>query len=175
MIFRNQTPFGVFILCMLLTLAVPAPCYGKEKNKITIGWIEKVRIHPSELTFNAKVDTGARTSSINARNIVEYEQEGEPWVRFDVVNKKNESVTLELPLEREAIIKRHFGEQQHRSVVLMGICLGTVFKKAEVTLVDREGFIYTMLLGRSFLEGDFLIDISKNFTIKPACEITDNE
>lgn len=172
---RMQTPFGVYILSALLALGLSDACQSKEREKIIIGWIEKVRIDPSELTFNAKVDTGARTSSINARNIVEFEEEGKTWVRFEVINKKNESVTLELPLQREAVIKRHFGKRQHRSVVLMGICLGTIFKKTEVTLVDREGFIYTMLLGRSFLEGDFLIDISKNFTIKPACQMPDNE
>jgi len=159
---------------MALALFAPfSASYGRDK--VTIGWVEKIRIHPPELVFNAKVDTGARNSSIHAKNIVDFERDGETWVRFEVVNQKKERVTLELPLARQATIKRHFGKRQYRHVVMLGICLGDIYKETEVTLVDREGFLYDMLLGRSFLKGDFIIDISETFTSKPACVIPDNE
>jgi len=87
---------------------------------------------------------------------MEFERDGQTWVRFDVVNKKEERATIELPLLRQATIKRHFGKRQYRHVVMLGICLGSVYKETQVTLVDREGFLYDMLLGRSFLKGDFI-------------------
>jgi hypothetical protein len=148
-------------------------CLAKEKKQI--GWIEKTRIYPSELIFTAKMDTGARNSSINAHNIVEFERDGQTWVRFEIVNNKQISSIIELPLVREAIIKRHFGKKQQRYVVMLGICLGKIYKETEVTLVDRKGFLYAILIGRSFLKKDFVVDPAQQFTLKPICRIPNQE
>jgi len=158
--------FICFPACLLIT--VSATCIAGEKQRI--GWIENVTIHPGELEFKAKMDTGARTSSINARNIDEFSRDDEQWVSFDILNKVGQTVRLELPVERQAIIKRHFGKHQKRFVVKMDICLGHVHKATEVTLVDREGFLYALLIGRSYLKKDFVIDPSEQFTVKPHCE-----
>jgi len=71
---------------------------------------------------------------------------------------------------RMARIKRHFGKEQVRYVVKLGICLGSVYREAEVTLVDRTGFNYPLLVGRNFLKDDFLIDPSATFLNKPDCK-----
>src|SRR3972149_3308305 len=132
-------------------------------DKKLIGWVEKVKVYPGGIEYRAKIDTGARNPSINARNIVEFERDGQPWVRFDLVRKKQARATLELPLVRQATIKRHFGKQQHRYVVMLGICLGGIYRETQVTLVDRTGFLYDLLLGRRFLKGEFIIDPSDCF------------
>lgn len=155
--------------CFFILLLILFPDYSFAKDKTLIGWIEKVRIYPGDIEFKAKMDTGALTSSINAKNITEFEKDGEEWVRFDIVNKKNISTTLELPLVREAKIKRHFGKTQKRHVVLLGICLGKLYKETQVNLVDRHGFLYAMLIGRSFLRKDFVIDPAEQFTSSPKC------
>lgn len=155
------------LLCLLLLCTQAAHVMAKDKQ--LIGWVEKVKVYPGVLEYRAKIDTGARTSSINASNIVEFERDGETWVRFDLVSKNKAHATLELPLVREAKIKRHFGEQQHRHVVMLGICLGGIYRDAQVTLVDRSGFLYDLLLGRSFLKGEFMIDPSESFTSVPDC------
>jgi Uncharacterized protein conserved in archaea len=163
-------------LNLFFTLLLFSPIqqiYGKEKK--LIGWVEKVRIYPSEMVFNAKIDTGARNSSINAQNIIEFERDDQTWVRFDVINKDKVRMTLELPLVREAKIKRHFGKSQQRHVVVMGVCLGPVYKQTEVTLIDREGFLYGMLIGRSFLKNRFIVNPSETFTTAPACKTSNNE
>lgn len=157
----------LFLVCiMALTGHV---CLAKDKKQV--GWIEKTRVYPGELLFTAKMDTGARTSSINTQNIVEFERDGQAWVRFEIINNKQVSTNLELPLVREATIKRHFGKKQSRYVVMLGICLGNVYKETEVTLVDRKGFLYALLIGRSFLKNDFLIDTAQQFTVKPVCRV----
>lgn len=158
--------FVFFLSCSLVTASTA--CIAAEKHYI--GWIENVTIHPGDLEFKAKMDTGARTSSINARNIEEFSRDGELWVSFDILNKVGQTVRLELPVERQAIIKRHFGKRQKRFVVKMDICLGSVHKTTEVTLVDREGFLYALLIGRSYLKKNFVIDPSEQFTVKPHCE-----
>lgn len=139
-------------------------------DKTIVGYVEKVKVYPGKLFFHAKLDTGARNSSINAENIEEYTNNGEDWVRFDVVNRNNKRITLEMPLVREAKIKRHFGKKQHRPVVKLGICLGSTFKEVDVSLVNRQGFLYELLIGRSYLKHDFLIDPSKSYTKSPSCK-----
>lgn len=154
-------------LCLLLLSAQVSHVMAKEKK--LIGWVEKVKVYPGELGYKAKIDTGARTPSINARNIMEFERDGQTWVRFDLVRKNQARATLELPLVRQATIKRHFGKQQQRHVVMFGICLGGIYRETQVTLVDRSGFLYDLLLGRSFLKNDFIIDPSASFTSAPDC------
>ena len=140
------------------------------EDKIVVGYVEKVKIYPGKLYFHAKLDTGARNSSINAENIEEFEKDGEDWVRFDIVNRNNKRITLELPQVREAKIKRHFGEKQYRPVIELGICLGGIYKEVDVSLVDREGFLYELLIGRSYLRNDFLVDPGKSYTKLPSCK-----
>lgn len=140
------------------------------ESKRQIGWIENVTIYPGNLQFKAKIDTGALTSSINAKNIEEFEKDDEQWVRFEIHNKSGDTVELEMPVSREAIIKRHFGERQKRYVVRMDICLGDIHKETDVTLVDREGFLYALLIGRRYLKKHFIIDPAEQFTLEPACK-----
>lgn len=156
-----------FYLLTSIFLFTPYQSVAKEINRI--GWIENVKIFPGELQFKAKIDTGAYNSSINARNIVEFEKEGETWVRFDAVNKNNISATIELPLVKEVSIKRHFGKKQRRYAVILGVCLGKIYKETQVSLVDRKGFLYAMLIGRNFLKGNFVIDPADQFTVSPGC------
>ena len=166
---RFVNPCYIFIL---FVFSLPFLVHASDKKEI--GWIEKVRVYPGDIEFKAKMDTGALTSSINAKNINEFEKDGEEWVRFEIVNKNEVSSTVELPLVREATIKRHFGRKQKRHVVVFGICLGNIYKETEVTLVDRHGFIYAMLIGRRFLKNDFILDPSEQFTSSPKCQLPED-
>ncbi len=138
-------------------------------GKMIVGWLEKVQVSPGNLLIRAKLDTGAKTCSLTALNIVEFMRNGEPWVRFDVVDKSRQRTTLEQKVHRVTRIKRHGGEPQKRVVIRLSVCLGSLLKEAEVTLVDRTEFNYPMLLGRSFLAGSFVVDPSAKFTTKYRC------
>jgi hypothetical protein len=140
-----------------------------------VGWVERVKIYPGEMVLKAKVDTGAKNSSISARHVSEFTRDGQAWVRFDVNDTRGNRLELERPLEREAKVRRHFGRRQTRPVVKLGVCLGTIYKDVEVTLVNREGFLYPMLIGRSFLKGEVLIDVSATFTQDPSCRGNDKD
>ena len=166
--FKSLFPFFV---CFLVLSPIDI-LYAEEKD--IVGWVEKVKVYPADLMFIAKLDTGARSSSINAKNIEEFERNGELWVRFDVVNRKGTRKTVELPQIREAKIKRHFGKRQHRPVVLLGVCLGKTYQETQVSLVDREGFLYPLLIGRSFIKNAFIVDPSLQYTTQPHCPKPDN-
>lgn len=149
--------------------AIPAARADLPKR---IGWVEMSRIHPGNMMFATKLDTGARSSSINAHDIEHFEKDGETWVRFQVKNRKGKMLTLERPLVRDVTIKRHGGKTEERPVVMLGICIGTTYVESEVSLRDRTGFLYPLLAGRTFMAGNFAIDPERKFTVDPECEET---
>ncbi len=153
-------------VCTLLSAAV----HGDLPERV--GWVEMVRINPGKMLFVAKLDTGSKSASINAHNIEYFEKDGQPWVRFDVVNRLKRTMTLELPQVRDVIIKEHAGKKKPRPVVMLGICMGKTYMETPVSLVDRTGFLYPLLVGRNYLGGHFAIDPAQKFTAKPTCNET---
>jgi hypothetical protein len=140
----------------LLVVAVgwfaATPLVADESQPIvTAGWIEVVRILPGELDVKAKLDTGARTSSLDAPDVENFEKDGKPWVRFGFTTNAGTSTLVERPVKRVARIKDLTGPHQLRSVIEIGVCLADRYAITEVTLYDRTGFNYRLLLGRSFL------------------------
>lgn len=133
------------------------------------GWVERVRLEPYGIVLRAKIDTGAKNSSLNASDIEFFSKNGIEYARFRVVNDKGATAVLEHPVVREAKIKQRQGKSEQRPVIRLSICLGNVRKKVEVNLVDRSGFNYQMLIGRSFLKGDFVVDPSQTLRFKPRC------
>jgi hypothetical protein len=146
------------------------PVWSAGQEKTIAGWLEKVRISPENLLIRAKLDTGAKTSSLTALNMVEFMRNGESWVRFDVTDKSSKKITMEKKVERITRIKRHGMASQIRVVIVLPVCLGSLLQDTEVTLVDRTEFNYPMLLGRNFLSGRFVVDPSAKFTMKSQCQ-----
>ena len=81
-----------------------------------------------------------------------------------------ESFTLERPLERYVRIVRHSGEHQRRPVVMLEVCLGNKLHDIEFSLIDRSHFIYPVLLGRSALQGQAVIDPDETYLSRPRCD-----
>ncbi len=124
-----------------------------------IGYVETFRIVPENVRVDARMDSGATTSSINAINPVTFERDGKRWVRFEVENESNgEKVILERPVVRQVLIRQHVGEPDERFVVELEIFLGERHLKGEFTLANRTSFNYKGLLGRNLLSEGFLVD-----------------
>lgn len=160
---RQKIHTITIILLMCLLSQVNA------SDMVAAGWIEKAILYPGAITLHAKLDTGAKTTSINAPEPSLFERDDEPWVRFTITNKDNRSTTIEKRIIREAKIKRHFGDQQVRPVILLDICIGNVRKTEEVNLVDRSNLNYQLLVGRNFLKDDLLIDSGSTYLLSPDC------
>jgi len=143
--------------------------YCLAQDKEVFGWVEKVGLREAGFDMHAKLDTGADSSSVHATRLEEFTKKGEQWVRFKVRSAVGEIATIERPIERVALIKRHQGKSERRIVVRLGLCLGDVFQEEDVNLVDRTKFDYRLLLGRSFLVGNAIIDPAMMFTSPPAC------
>ncbi|MFW5936983.1 MAG: RimK/LysX family protein, partial [Desulfosalsimonas sp.] len=61
-------------------------------DKLLVGRIEKVRLTPPGRTFHARIDTGATTSSLDARDIETFERDGDDWVRFKIKDPESEDL-----------------------------------------------------------------------------------
>ncbi|RMG43035.1 MAG: hypothetical protein D6719_04615 [Candidatus Dadabacteria bacterium] len=164
-------------ICVLLSLTTGillnvAPLIAQEKE--ILGWVEKVKIYPPRLILHAKLDTGADYSSLHARNITEFKRNGQDWVSFVVVNRYGNTIRLEKEVIRHALIKRHGGKHQKRSVIRLGICVGNTYMEHDVNLVDRRNFDYQMLIGRKFLAGNIIVDPAVTYTAEPRCKIPEH-
>jgi hypothetical protein len=160
------------ILCSLILTIASLQLFVHDvipAEKQVAGWVENVILFPGNLKVKAKIDTGARNSSLNADHLEEFERDGTTWVRFGLENWKGQAVSMEAPVIRTVKIKQHGTQAAVRPVIRLGICLGDVYKEVEVNLEDREKFNYQMLVGRSYLRNSFLVDASASFKVKPNC------
>lgn len=148
-------------------VALAAP--GLAADKQIVGWLERVTLEGAGMVIAAKLDTGADTSSLNATGIRVFARDGGDWVAFEVLGANGVKRTFERKVVRIARVKRAAGGVQKRPTVMMGVCLGKVYRLTEVNLTDRSGFSYEMLLGRSFLAEHFAVDSALTYTVEPAC------
>jgi hypothetical protein len=133
------------------------------------GWIERVRLGDEGIVVSAKLDTGALTSSLHAADVRWFTRDGEEWVAFEVTEEGGRTVRFERKVVRVARIKRQGADSQRRPTVVIGVCLGGVYRVTEVNLTDRTGFKYEFLVGRRFLAGHFLVDSARTNTVAPDC------
>jgi hypothetical protein len=157
------------IALLIVSICFNLSIFAIAAEKQIVGWVETVSIYPGDVKIKAKVDTGAKNSSLNAKNLELFKRDGETWVRFNLRNFKKRRETYEAKVIRTAKIKQLGQEADSRLVIKLGICIGKIYKEVEVTLEDRTGFNYQMLIGRSFLKGSFIVDPGITFTINPNC------
>jgi hypothetical protein len=142
---------------------------GASPERPMLGWLEWVTIEPGGPRIKAKLDTGATTSSIDARDEHLFIREGEPWVRFRMHGRDGVQVERESRVKRFVRIRRHGKKFDERPVIEIDVCVGGILARIEATLADRRGFVYPILLGRNFLAGAALVDASRAFTAEPEC------
>lgn len=149
-----------------VVIPAPAPqtCSVGKLGVAVIGAVERVEVDETGLVVNARVDTGAKTSSMNAQDLVDFERDGKSWVRFVFDPGDNKpAVTIEKPVERRVRIKQQNDDSQRRYVVEMRLRLGEIEDIVEVSLSDRSAFEYPILIGRNFLTDNAVVDVAKQF------------
>lgn len=137
-------------------------------ESIIVGQIEPVVIDPPGLTLNARIDTGAETSSLNAMEMTAFERDGKPYVSFKLKHPDTgEMVEITRRILKHKKIKDHGNGYQRRPVVKMRAVLGNIDQRIEFTLADRSNFKYQVLIGRNFLSDFAIVDVSRRFLTKP--------
>lgn len=127
------------------------------------GWREWISLPEAGVEWiKAKLDTGARTSSIHAFDLT---VDGEvarfsvhPWQKSD-----DDPVQLELPIVDRRDVRSSNGQVEERYVVAMDLLLVGHIVTAEVTLSRRDEMGFRMLIGREALEQGFMVDSSQSY------------
>ena len=154
-----------------------AETQGETPGRTVMGWVEWIQLQPSQKYAKAKLDTGAKTSSLHAKNIEWFERDGKEWVRFQFSSntklsgkllqegKTKNVLTIEAPVVRNTLIKQHKRASAERPVIRMKFTLAGKEYETEFTLSDRSRFIYPVLLGRRFLQDVAIIDPAHTYLI----------
>ncbi len=173
--------------CILSALVMVCACAKEEKPTIvpaisvkpqsvvqtqkkhplgTIGAVEPIYFLPMKTPFEARIDTGAETSSLDVENQTFFERDGESWVAFDVVNKSSgEKIHYDKKIVKQRKVKR-IDNSEDRIIVSMDIKFGGKILKSNFSLANREKFNYQALIGRNILTGLAVVDTSLNNTLK---------
>lgn len=130
-----------------------------------LGSVARVNEAESTLQFLARVDTGARTCSLHTaeKNVINGSEFMEDnlgkQVRFRIENRRGESQWIERTIADVREIRTSEGEEV-RYLVPMTLTVDEVEREVLVSLNDRSRMSYSMLLGRNFLDGQFLVDVT---------------
>ncbi len=167
-------------LALLSLFALPGLALAAEPN--LYGRYEWVSLPELDRTLQAKMDTGAYTSSLSAKDIELFQRDGEEWVRFRLATKEADGSVFEHKLARIGKIKnradRRSGEDEEedglsqRPVIDLQVCLGGAIQTIEVNLTDRSAFNYPFLMGTKGLRKFHVaVDPGERFVAdKPACK-----
>jgi hypothetical protein len=146
----------------------------RGRDRITIGWLENVFLRlaspscsPHPIAFKAKIDTGARTSSLHATDITTFERDTRAFVRFRTA-WGNALRSVEAPLLKRKIVKTSEGRRELRFFVESELQVGATWRSVVFSLNDRSGMLYPVLLGRNFLSEGYVVDVSRKFLLERA-------
>ncbi len=163
------------ILALLSLLALPV----MAAEPTLYGRYEYIKVAELGETFKAKMDTGALTASLSAKDIELFQRDGDDWVRFRLATKDASNKVYEHKVSRISKIKgRSDGEEDDeavdptkRPVVDLELCLGDEKRTVEVNLVDRSHFNYPLLIGAKALrEFGAAVNPARRYTAdKPDC------
>ena len=124
-----------------------------KKNKIIIGSEEIVSFPEVGIdSINARIDTGATTSSLGVKKI----QEKNGVLCCTMPNKQ----TVCFRDYKKKVIKSSFGHTEERYVVKLLINISGRNIRTDFTLANRSKMKYTVLIGRKLLKGKFIVDVS---------------
>ena len=138
-----------------------------KHSKTIIGWREWLALPELGIpAIKTKIDTGARTSALHAQFIEEFEIGGKKRVRFGVrpLRKRKD---LELICEADIVdfrsVKDSGGHTEMRCFIRTEAQLGDHRWMIDISLTSRKDMLFRMLLGRTALENEFIIDPGRSY------------
>jgi ribosomal protein S6--L-glutamate ligase len=111
----------------------------------------------------ARVDSGAKTSSLQANKIRPFTKDGQEWVKFEVTpiqDNRSIAITCEERVTGRRLVKNTSGISEERLVITSTMMMGDHTFDVELTLANRDTMEFRMLLGRDAFATSFLVDVS---------------
>lgn len=132
-----------------------------------VGWRELVSLPELGLTdIPAKIDTGARTSSLHAHVLEDFQRDGERFVRFAVDWGGTRHFCEAIHVDVRGITSSN-GDQQTRFVIKTPLTVGSLTFRAEISLADRSQMQFPMLIGRTALRRRMMVDSGHSWLQSP--------
>ncbi len=141
-----------------------------------IGWREWVGLPDFGVQrIKAKIDTGAKTSSLHAFDVSVLKRQGQSIVRFKVHPLQRNTqrvVQCEAPLVEWRQVTDSGGKRTLRPVIETIITIAQRELVVEVTLIARDQMGFRMLIGRQALRKRWLVDPARSFLGSSHVELT---
>lgn len=139
----------------------------KQTPRPLVGWREWVLFPDlSPVAIKAKVDTGARTSSLHAHGMSIETRGGREWALFEVnpiQRSRRQASHVEMPVETFRSVRSSSGHSSRRPVIRTPIRIGSQTYDIEITLTTRDELGFRVLLGRTALRGRFTVDPGRSY------------
>lgn len=135
------------------------------KEKVLIGRVEWVELPELKFKHKARIDTGAKTTSLHAVNIEEVEQRGELFVKFQTVDSDGRKVDLLRKVDTTQKVSNTAGTVSKRYVIKEKVKMGTLEREILINLNDRSGMDYKFLVGRNLLLGRYIVDVARSHVL----------
>ncbi|MCH9694272.1 MAG: ATP-dependent zinc protease [Gammaproteobacteria bacterium] len=140
-----------------------------DNELLTLGWREWVNLPQLGLDrIKAKVDTGARTSSLHAFEIRDFEDAGVQRVEFKMHPNQHDNNTVVVcvaDIVDERLVRDSGGHQEKRWIIESPLTIGTITWNIEINLTSRDDMRFRMLLGRTALRGRALVDPARSYVM----------
>jgi ribosomal protein S6--L-glutamate ligase len=134
----------------------------KKESKFIIGWQELISLPDINIpAIRAKIDTGAKTSSLHAENIQYFKEEGKDYVSFRVHPiQKNRKIIVKCQalLIDKRNVKSSNGIEENRPLIKTKIKIGNHLFQIDLNLTKRDSMGFRMLLGRDAMKNRIIID-----------------
>lgn len=154
-----------FLLLFLNLWSIPSSYSQLLKEKVLIGRIEWVSLPELKVKQKARIDTGAKTTSLHAVNIEEVEQRGELFVKFQTTDGNGKIVEVVRKVDTTQKVSNTSGVVTKRYVIKEKIKIGTIEREVLVNLNDRSKMDYKFLVGRNLLLGRFIVDVARSHVL----------
>jgi len=136
-------------------------------GRLTLGWREWVALPDLGLPrIKAKIDTGARTSSLHAFDLDTFSKASTEWVRFKIHprQRRDDIETIcEAAVKDRRIVRDSGGHEELRIVIESLLQIGAHRWRIELTLTARDDMRFRMLLGRSAMRGPVVVDPTRSY------------
>jgi hypothetical protein len=138
-----------------------------SNEKPVLGWREWLGFPELGIPqVKAKVDTGARTSCLHAFSVRPFQREEHTWVRFGIhplQGNDSEEIWCEAPVKEQRTVRDSGGHEELRYVIETLVTIGAAEHRIEVTLTDRDSMKFRVLLGRTAIRGEYLVDSGRSY------------
>jgi len=148
----------------------PQQQHGAEPMLTVAGWIEPVTFSDYGITLEAKLDTGAVSSSLSVSDLERFKRKGKVWYRFTLRGDDGKTATVEQQTSRVARIMRAEVKDTRRPIVRLKVCVAGHVAETDFTVTDRSGQQFSALIGRKFLASRILVDSGRKRVFARPCE-----